>query len=273
MNETMYEIDYTRALPPSLKNDKTFYTLGRVIAEPLRENVRLSRLNIIYARIDELPENVLDVIAVDMHIDWYDDTCRIDVKRRVIKDSVKVHKRKGTKYAVEQAVGNIQSNTKVEEWFEYGGEPYFFRLSINGRIATREDYSGIIKAISETKNVRSWLEKIVMHLTAETHIYTGVTTKYKQKYIYGMGQFERIGDGLMFYGIGGSNHKRRRTYRQATPNRIGSGLMFFGIGGNKHVRKHTYAVGRFEHVEAGTVSTDCTVKHIKRETWTSKGVS
>jgi phage tail P2-like protein len=136
VDNTVCDIDLTRTLPPALKNDESILALGRVIAGELQENIRLAQVAIIYARIDELPEELLDILAYDLHVDWYDNELPVSIKRQFIKDSVKIHKRLGTKYAVERAIGRIYPDSKVEEWFEYGGDPYCFKLLID---STYED--------------------------------------------------------------------------------------------------------------------------------------
>ena len=35
-----------------------------------------------------------------MHVDWYDYSYPIEAKRNILRDSVKVHKKMGTKYAI-----------------------------------------------------------------------------------------------------------------------------------------------------------------------------
>ena len=97
-----------------------------------------------------------------MHVDWYDFNYPIEVKRATIRDSIKIHRRLGTKYAVETALGNVFPGTKVEEWFEYGGEPYFFRVIIDATAAevTAEKQKAVIEKVRFYKNARSHLEKI-----------------------------------------------------------------------------------------------------------------
>jgi len=123
----LYSVDFTRSLPPTLKDDPEINALGRAIAGQLQITAQQIRRNIIYARIDELDEQTLDILAYDLHVDWYDHSYPIEVKRQTIKDSVKIHRRLGTKYAVETALGAVFPGTRVEEWFEYGGDPYTFR--------------------------------------------------------------------------------------------------------------------------------------------------
>lgn len=157
-------MDFTRALPGPLKNDETMLTLGRVIAGELQENIQLARGAIIYPRIDELPEEVLDILARDLRVDWYEDTYPIDVKRATIRDSVKVHKRLGTKYAVETALGNVFPGSRLEEWFEYGGQPYMFRVSVNAADSERIPNwkEKVRRAIALSKNLRSHLDALRM---------------------------------------------------------------------------------------------------------------
>jgi len=175
MNNTVFDIDFTRALPPILKNDDEMLELARIIAEELRENARLSRLNVIYARIDELPGDILDVLAYDLHVDWYNCEYPIETKRRIIRDSVKIHKRLGTKFAVETAIGSVFPGSKVEEWFEYGGEKYRFRIIINvtetGVSANQQNE--VIENVRFYKNLRSHLEALKYQFESAGKLYIG----------------------------------------------------------------------------------------------------
>lgn len=117
--------------PVGLRENQPIATLGDVTADALAKRPAEIGLLSIYARIDELPEDLLDILANDFKIDWWDPNYSLEEKRRTFKDSWYVHKHLGTKAAVETAISAIYPNTTVEEWFEYGGEPYHFQLRIN----------------------------------------------------------------------------------------------------------------------------------------------
>lgn len=171
MND-LYSIDFTRSLPPSLKNDPDMLALARAIAEQLQDTAQQIKKNIIYARIDELDEQTLDILAYDLHVDWYDYSYPIDVKRRTIKDSVKVHRRLGTKYAVETALGAVFPGTRVEEWFEYGGDPYTFRVKIGaGDGVTAQQQAAVLERVRFYKNLRSHLETISYQMEQRTTVH------------------------------------------------------------------------------------------------------
>ena len=161
-NEDFYSADFTNSLPPALKNDPDMMALAQTISAQLQTTAAEIRKNIIYARIDELDEATLDVLAYDLHVDWYDYSYPIEVKRRTIRDSIQVHRRLGTKYAVEKALGAVYPGTKVEEWFEYGGDPYKFRVVIGATEAgiTADRQAAVLDRVRFYKNLRSHLEAI-----------------------------------------------------------------------------------------------------------------
>ena len=173
MNNTdIYSIDFTRSLPPVLKDDPKMIALARTIAEQLQVTARQIEKNIIYARIDELDEQTLDVLAYDLHVDWYDYSYPIEVKRQTIRDSVRVHRRLGTKYAVETALGAVFPGTRVQEWFEYGGDPYKFRVVIGATEAgiTAGRQAAVLDRVRFYKNLRSHLEAISYQIEKRTAV-------------------------------------------------------------------------------------------------------
>jgi phage tail P2-like protein len=181
MNNAVYDVDFTRALPDPLKNDNTMLALGKAIAGELQENIRLSRLAIIYARLDELDEPLLDILARDFHVDWYEDDYPVEAKRQVIKDSVKVHKRLGTKYAMTTALGSVFPHTEVQEWYEYGGTHHRFRIILDFTNAKAPaDIFQIIRTQQFCKRLTAHLDEIIIQMSAVVEI-SIETTAYRYK--------------------------------------------------------------------------------------------
>ena len=118
-------------VPPALTHDPAMMARAAADAEALAARLaEIDRVRII-SNIDALDETVLDILARDFKVDWYDPDYSLEEKRRTVKSSWRVHKTLGTKAAVETAIRAIYPLTTVEEWFEYGGEPYHFRLNID----------------------------------------------------------------------------------------------------------------------------------------------
>ena len=147
-----------RALPEVLRNDESMEALAASVAQVLAQRPEEIQRLAIYPRIDELPEELLDILAYTL-----------EEKRRTLKDSWRVHRMLGTKAAVELAISAIFPEVRVSEWFEYGGDPYHFRLSID---VSKEDtdsdrYQRVLERVNFYKNLRSHLDEIVYIIQAE----------------------------------------------------------------------------------------------------------
>jgi phage tail P2-like protein len=169
--------DLTRTLPQVLKDDPKLAALASVIADELQETIRLSRHATLFARISELPEDILDILARDFAVGWYNDSYPIEVKRRLIRECVRVHKRQATKFAVETGLQAIYPHTTVQEWFEYGGEPYRFRVNLDiGEVDSRDapDIEQIRDTVWLYKRLSAWLDGIfyVINVESKTTLHT-----------------------------------------------------------------------------------------------------
>jgi phage tail P2-like protein len=173
MNSTLYDVDFTRTLPSVLKEDERLLALGQVIAIELQRNIHMSRLNIIYPRIDELDETLLDILAYDLHIDWYNPDSSPDIKREIIKESVRVHKRLGTKYAVESVVRAYFGSGEVREWYEYGGDAHHFKIISSNPSITNEQATRFFQMLEVVKRKSSWLDSVLISLTGDSFLYLG----------------------------------------------------------------------------------------------------
>ena len=161
-------------------------------------DVELGKINtdllLIYPAIDSLNEHLIDYLAVQMHVDEYDDTENLDVKRQQVKQSFLLHRLKGTKYAVQKAVSTVYQSAKVEEWPEYSGEPYHFRVTgITAPMNETKTINKLVRLINAYKNTRSWLDYVQFNrLYRQTFLFGGnvnlvrkttITFDLKQKII------------------------------------------------------------------------------------------
>lgn len=111
----------------------------------------------------QCPASHLPWLAWALSVDTWDPSWPEDVQRRVVAQSVALHRIKGTRGALEMALAPISAGLSVSEWFEYGGQPYRFRVT--QYLTATEAWSGnklslIYQTVVRAKNVRSWLESI-----------------------------------------------------------------------------------------------------------------
>lgn len=85
----------------------------------------------LFCDIDEASEEALDALAVELQTPLYKNDYPLTVKRQIVKNSMLYYIRSGTRGAVEELLADIYQGAEVEEWFEYGGEPNYFRVAID----------------------------------------------------------------------------------------------------------------------------------------------
>ena len=85
------------------------------------------------SRSADCPVELLPWLAHSFSVDVWDDAWPEARKRAVIARSISVHRRKGTLPALIEALELVfGAGASVEEWWEFGGEPGTFRLTIPG---------------------------------------------------------------------------------------------------------------------------------------------
>ena len=159
-------------LPPALRSDPFVVALSEALAELLAARpAEIDRL-LIYPAIDTLDEPLLDILARDFKVDWWDPEYSLEEKRRTLKDSWRVHRLLGTRAAVETAISAIYPHTQVLEWFEYGGEPYHFRLDINITNDTIDSAKQrrVLERMNFYKSLRSHNDGVTYFVEAEPAI-------------------------------------------------------------------------------------------------------
>ena len=170
----IYTVNFADYLPGALKHDPKMRAIAEAVTkEALTVSGEIENV-LIYSRIDELPEELIDILAYDMHVDWYDYSFPLKVKRDILKGSVKVHKKMGTKYAVEKALGALYPQSEVEEWYQYEGQPHHFHIVCDvteNRVTA--SFQEIINAVMMYKRLSSHLDEVVYQagvgITVETH--------------------------------------------------------------------------------------------------------
>lgn len=158
------------AFPHSLSRDSDKERLARAIASELVGTLSKTESVEIFPKIDELPEEVLDILAYDLKVDWYEPEADIKYKRQAIKECLIVHKYKGTKFAVETALRSMYNSAEVKEWFEYGGEPFHFTVKVYG--STSSGLRTLYLKIQYAKNLRSVMDNVEFELVPDKAVET-----------------------------------------------------------------------------------------------------
>lgn len=122
---------------------------------------------------DKVEKSALIHLAEQFHItgnEGWNDCKNESEQRELIKNSIKLHKYKGTKYALIKVLEVLGIEGKIFEWFEYGGNPYYFKTRLTSFNFSSENnlLDNLTDLINEYKNVRSHLENIELDIVSKT---------------------------------------------------------------------------------------------------------
>lgn len=164
-------------LPSALADDPNMEALAQGVADVLAARPAEIEKASIYTRIDSLPEELLDILAYDFKIDWYNYDYPVEAKRNLIKTNYYIHRHLGTVGAVRSAIQSIYPSSDVEEWWQdfYDGEPYHFRVMLNPSspiMAVSADT--VLAAIYRYKSLRSHLDGVVYRSTNRVIVKTSL---------------------------------------------------------------------------------------------------
>ena len=165
------ETEMVKLLPAWMQEDSSNQGLAAGCDIVSRDAYARLKLLSRWDKIDQLSEAELDEMAWELNIQWYDSTAPIAAKRAVIRNSDRVYSKLGTPYAVEQIVADYFGTGEVREWYQYGGQPHHFKVLSDNRRS-------------------SWLDAILICLTGEMFLYSGMAVRDHTQEVHVMGSDE-----------------------------------------------------------------------------------
>lgn len=112
-----------------------------------------------FSEVDTCNEGVLDQMAVYLKIEWYDSTADVETKRRIVRTAIEIQRYAGTVKAVREQASAVYPDSEVEEWFDYGGTPGFWRLNVNITEAAAQYHT-----IREMEDLLGYTKRLSAHL-------------------------------------------------------------------------------------------------------------
>ena len=162
-------------LPIFMRRDDFDVALADALSAPLVTFARECRKLSTFDALEELSEEELDALAEELQVLWYDVTLPIEKKRALIAQSDLVYMRLGTKAAVQQIVEAVFGESTVEEFFDYGGRPHYFRIRVaDVGSLTAEAEAKLLRLLDYVKRRSQWLEAIVSEVLTEYPLNAGI---------------------------------------------------------------------------------------------------
>lgn len=167
-----YDGQLTDIMPGNITGKPEIKALSYALQQACRLLYNYSQRLYIYSNLDSQPEEVVDLLASELRTQYYRDTLDLETKRQLVKTTLIWYTKAGTPEAVEELVSTVFGEGEVKEWFEYGGQPYWFRIQTDA-ILTENMTTYFSNMIRKVKNARSHIESIEIHRIIELQIFTG----------------------------------------------------------------------------------------------------
>lgn len=180
-------LEFVRLLPQFMRGDLAVLGLSAGMDEVIPDLSRsIGRLTT-WDCIDELGEDEIDALAWELNILWYDKSANLETKRDIVKNSDKVYRSLGTKWAVENVIQSYFGDGYIREWFEYEGAPGYFRVYSTNPTLNSERLTEFLNILEKVKRHSSKLEGIYITLTGEMNLASGFGVQEVARETYRIG--------------------------------------------------------------------------------------
>lgn len=165
-----------KIMPQAFKKDVKVQSMSYALRETARMLLSKVDRTAVYAGVDILPEQIVDLLAEEFRAQYYDTSLLVEEKRKAVKKALLWHCRAGTVSAVRELTDLVwrSDSAQVQEWFEYASAPYLFRVLLETDMRIEEDkIDAFLAALWKVKNTRSHLEAIDFKRRVNNTLYIG----------------------------------------------------------------------------------------------------
>lgn len=157
---------FKKEIPENLLHDLKVIHLAESLEASIAKATEWTHKINYTMNLANLDEEILDYLLWEFHLGWNEGLVFATTKEQkinLIESAIEMHRIKGTPYAIEKVLIALNVTGEIVEWFDYGGEPYHFKIktNINESISINE----LKRLVKAAKNVRSWLESIIFTIT------------------------------------------------------------------------------------------------------------
>lgn len=171
----MIHFEMRQLFPRFLLEDQNGYAMAKAVTRGIELFLKAVQDGIDTVLNEEkMPEWRLDEMAWETGC-MYDYTAEVEAKRKWIRNATPWYSMYGTPAGICQFLEGYFDDIDLEEWWQYGGDPYHFRVVVSGEW-TRENELWARRVIEEAKNVRSVLDDL--SIVETTKILVGGKTDF-----------------------------------------------------------------------------------------------
>ncbi len=177
------DAEIKQILPVNLCNSKA-QALSFAVGNAMKRMRSYAMSASVYARLSLVPDEVLNLLALELNTQYYEQTLPRKVREELVRQTVSWYIRAGTPSVLQEFLKTVLDGGYIEEWFDYKGSPYCFKAYARAG-AEHEIPLGYGKEIQKRleiyKNVRSHMEFFMFIISGEYEVKVG----YKSAITFG----------------------------------------------------------------------------------------
>lgn len=159
----LQDAELISVLPPYIKEDADVQAISYAFKLGMEKFLQYARISVLYGAIDVLPEQFIDLLALELQSQYYDESLDLGIKREIVRNSLAWYSKGGTVSAVEELISVLFGKGELEEWFQFGGKPGTFRIKLYmGDHDAEVDTQDIVQRIKSYKKLSAHFAAIVI---------------------------------------------------------------------------------------------------------------
>lgn len=170
-------IDLLKILPNLLKEDEFSKNISLILNKYLNEISDTYDNLFLMKNLDKFDDRVLDEIAKDKSIVWYDSALSIEQKIKIIRSHRLVYRVLGSEKAVLQLIQDyFGSSGSIQNWHEYGGTHHRFKITLNDlpHVESFLDFFyRFLDSLMWVKSADTWLDGVTINRNVIKNMYLG----------------------------------------------------------------------------------------------------
>jgi phage tail P2-like protein len=167
----IYDVKLLDLLPPNLRGDPDIIAASKAIDPEFYALANSIKNVLTFGDIDNARSEVVDNLAWELNTDFYDGLLPLEIRKELVKNALNQHMTKGTPSAIEGLVTTLFGEGVVEEWFDYAGQPYYFRVITSNSAVTSDLAEQFTQAVNKVKNLRSRLDHVIISMAGDMALY------------------------------------------------------------------------------------------------------
>lgn len=153
------DVDFLRLLPNFMRDDPYNIALAKLLNKYSAEISSNVQYLPVWNQIQKMPLDWLEELAYEYDADFYDSSATDEKKAELLKETLRLKAKRGTYNATDRLLDIYLGKGFMQEWYEYDGEPYTFRIFTTNNLVDPGNYQKLLAALRYSKNARSYMSE------------------------------------------------------------------------------------------------------------------